>query len=104
MTETFQPPGPANQEEQRCPHLLKPVSEKLTPTILDAVLKGLGLRARSDPRFRDNIVQGVGNGPELWNARIVFRARDNSVVRHVVIQASGTIRSGNGDAARGEFS
>ena len=71
------------------------VSERLTPVLLSAVLKGVGLRARLDPNFRRNLYQRNGKGLEPWNARIVFRTRDGRCVRHIVLQ-DGKARSGRG--------
>jgi hypothetical protein len=71
------------------------LNEKFTPLMLSALLKGLGLRARFDPRFRNNIFQDIGHGREPWEAKVAFRTRDNSVVHHVIFQG-GKIRSGRG--------
>jgi len=75
--------------------LTESVSEALTPTLLSAVLKGVGLRARLDKNFRQNLYQRNGNGMEPWNARIVFRTRDNRCVRHIILE-DGKARSGRG--------
>lgn len=75
--------------------LAEAISEKFTPVMLNALLKGLGLRASFDHRFRDHIFQDLGDGREPWNAKVIFRTRDNSVVRHLVVQ-EGKIRSGKG--------
>jgi len=71
------------------------MSERFTPLMLLGVLKGLGLKARLSPGFRNNIYQDTGNGREPWNARIIFQTRDNSVVYHLIIE-DGKIRSGKG--------
>jgi pyruvate formate-lyase/glycerol dehydratase family glycyl radical enzyme len=71
------------------------LSERMTPALLGAVLKGVGLRARLDRKFRKNLYQRNGNGMEPWNARIVFRTRDNRCVRHIILK-DGKVRSGKG--------
>jgi len=67
----------------------------MTPALLGAVLKGVGIRARLDRNFRKNLYQRNGKGMEPWNARIVFRTRDNRCVRHIVLK-DGKARSGKG--------
>ncbi len=47
--------------------LAEAISEKFTPVMLNALLKGLGLRASFDHRFRDHIFQDLGDGRERWN-------------------------------------
>ncbi len=71
------------------------VSERLTPVLLSAVLKGVGIRARLDASFRRNLYQRNGKGLEPWDARIVFRTRDGHCVRHIVLE-DGKARSGSG--------
>ena len=77
---------------------LESLSDRLTPALLDAVLKGLRARVFVDRKFRANIYHDVGGGPEPWSAKIVFRTADGSLLRHLVI-ADGKIRSGRGDIA-----
>ncbi len=77
------------------PAIAERMGEKLTPLMLTGVLKGLGIKARLSPEFRENIYQNVGNDREPWNARIIFKTRDNSVVYHLIIE-NGKIRSGKG--------
>ncbi len=72
------------------------ISEKMAPALLGLVFKGLGVRARLDKNFRRNLYQDIGNGSEPWSARIVFKTRDNRVVRHAIIK-DGKIKSGKGD-------
>jgi formate C-acetyltransferase len=74
------------------------VSEKLTPAFLGLVFKGLGVRARLDKKFRRNLYQDTGAGLEPWKAKVVFKTRDESVVRHVIIK-DGAIKSGKGGLA-----
>lgn len=74
------------------------LSATLTPALLDAVLKGLGARALLDRKFRANLYHDVGSGSEPWNAKVVFRTRDGSLLRHMVV-AGGRIRSGRGGVA-----
>ncbi|HUT53170.1 MAG TPA: pyruvate formate lyase family protein [bacterium] len=71
------------------------LAEKYSPLLLDGVLKIASVRARLDKKFRSNIYEDVGNGLEPWNARIMFRTKDNSCVRHVII-AGGRFKSGKG--------
>lgn len=71
------------------------VGERLTPLVLGLLLKGMGMRARIDRRFRENLFQDVGRGREPWNAKVVFRTRDNGIVRHLII-CNGRVFSGPG--------
>ena len=71
------------------------VSDRLTPVLLGTVLKAVGVRARVDRGFRRNLYQRNGTGLEPWNARIVFRTRDDRCVRHIILQ-DGSARSGKG--------
>ncbi len=75
--------------------VIEGMMERFTPVFLSAVLKGIGLRARFDPKFRKNIYQDLGRGMEPWKARVIFRTRDNTVCRHVIIE-NGRVRSGKG--------
>ena len=70
-------------------------SNRLTPALLGLVLKGMGVRARVDKNFRKNLYHNVGNGQEPWNARILFRTRDNSCVHHIILE-DGKAKSGKG--------
>jgi pyruvate formate-lyase/glycerol dehydratase family glycyl radical enzyme len=74
------------------------VGEKLTPVILGALLKGMGLRARLDRAFRAHLFQDVGNGREPWSAKVVFRTRDGSIVRHLIVR-NGRVSSRKGPLA-----
>lgn len=71
------------------------VNEMLTPALLGLVFKGMGLKARFDKNFRNDFTQDVGNGPEPWEARMVFKTRDGKVVRHIIFE-HGKIKSGKG--------
>lgn len=74
------------------------LSDAATTVMMDAVLKGMGARALLDRRFRANLYHDVGSGPEAWNAKIVFRTRDGSLSRHMVV-SGGRVRSGRGEVA-----
>jgi len=72
------------------------VGDRLTPVVLATLLKGMGLRARFDRTFRGHLMQDVGKGPEPWCAKVVFRTRDGSVIRHLAIR-DGRVESGKGE-------
>ncbi len=71
------------------------INDKFTPVLLGMALKGLGLRAGLDKKFRKNIYHDLGQGPEPWNARMVFSTRDDKVNRHIIFQ-DGKVKSGKG--------
>ena len=71
------------------------LSNRFTPALLGLVLKGVGIRARLDRSFRKNLYQDTGHGPEPWNARILFRTRDDTCVHHILV-ADGKATSGKG--------
>ena len=71
------------------------MSERFTPALLGMVLKAAGIKARLDKNFRKNLYNDMGKGVEPWRAKLMFRTRDNSIVRHVIID-NGRIRSGKG--------
>jgi len=75
--------------------LAKEINDRFSPVLLSLVLKGMGLKARFNKNFRESLYQDMGNGLEPWNAKVVFRTRDNRMVRHVIIK-DGKVKSGKG--------
>jgi len=75
--------------------MIEGLKERFTPLMLGAVFKGVDLKARLDPGFRKNVYIDTGRGTEPWNAKILFRTRDNKVCRHVVFEG-GRVRTGRG--------
>lgn len=71
------------------------IEERFTPMLLGAVFKGIELRARFDGNYRKYLYADMGNGREPINARVIFRTRDDKVVRHIVID-KGKVKSGKG--------
>lgn len=75
--------------------LQEKLNDKLTPLLLAGVLKAAEVKARFNRDFRRNLFHDLGKGLEPWNAAIMFKTRDNSIVRWVKIQ-NGKIKSGKG--------
>jgi len=78
-------------------------NDRFTPVLLGMVMKAAGLKARFSPKYRRNLYQDMGNGLEPWKARLVFRTRDNSILRHVIIE-DGKIKSGKGAVSNPDVS
>lgn len=77
--------------------------DRFTPMLLGMVMKAAGLKARFSRKYRRNLYQDMGKGLEPWKARLMFRTRDNSIERHVIIE-DGRIKSGKGTVSNPDVS
>ena len=68
---------------------------RFTPLALNLVLKGIGWKARFSKKYRSIFFHEIGNGREAWNARLLFKTRDERHVFHIAI-ANGGARAGRG--------